>query len=457
MTVNQSPGNVRDAALDVLIKISKDQAYSHLLLNETVMKKKIKEVDVALLTEIVYGTLQHQRRLDYYVSAFSKKELNKLENWVLILLRLSVYQMHFLDRVPDHAILNEAVRIASKRGHKGIAGMVNGILRSVQREGVPDLEEIEDPKERLAIETSHPDWLIQRWISHYGFETAHRIAHGNLSYPVSSARVNRMKVTREELMHEWTEEGLQITASPYLEEAVRVDKGVISRTAAFREGRCSIQDEGSMMVTGLLDPKPGMRVLDSCAAPGGKTSHIAERMNDEGELYAMDIHKHKIKLIDAQAERLGLSVVHGLKGDARLAGEQLEEESFDCILVDAPCSGLGVIQRKPDLKWTKSERDIERLTVIQGEILKQVWPLLKPGGRLVYSTCTIDYEENEGQVTHFVNETADADFEADFLNRLPEPVQTSSFANQSGIQLIPGQYGTDGFFMTSIVKRDHRK
>lgn len=457
MTAKQPAGNVRDAALDVLIKISKDQAYSHLLLNETVMKKQIKEVDVPLLTEIVYGTLQHQRKLDYYISAFSKKELAKLDKWVLILLRLSVYQMDALDRVPDHAILNEAVRIATRRGHQGIAGMVNGILRSIQREGTPDLDEIKDNEERLAIETSHPDWLIKRWIRHYGFETAYQIAHGNVAYPVSSARVNLLKGTREDLMKEWTSEGLQVTESPYLDEAVRVNKGVISRTAAFKDGRCSIQDEGSMMVTGLLDPKPGMKVLDACAAPGGKTSHIAERMHDEGELFAMDIHKHKIKLIDAQAERLGLSVIRGVKGDARLARDQFDEASFDCILVDAPCSGLGVIQRKPDLKWTKSEQDIERLTVIQQEILKQIWPLLKPGGRLVYSTCTIDFEENEGQAVHFVREQEDADFEADFLLRLPIAVQASSYAKDNGIQLIPGQFGTDGFFMTSIVKRDLRK
>lgn len=445
--------NVRNAALDVLIKISKQQAYSHLLLNETVMKKQLSDRDVPLLTEMVYGTLQYQRKLDFILEAFSKKSLDKMEHWVLILLRLSVYQMVYLDRVPDHAVLNEAVTIAEKRGHKGISGMVNGILRAIQREGLPDTVAIEPLSRRIAIETSHPDWMIERWTRQYGEEMARRIAEGNLSYPITSARVNTLVNSQDDLLNEWTEQGLTCEKGPWLDESIRVSKGVISKTAAFKEGRCSIQDEGSMLVTQLLNPMPGERVLDACAAPGGKSTHIAERMKDQGELISLDIHQHKMKLIDAQAERLGIGMIQAQVTDAREVADVYDEASFDRILVDAPCSGLGVIQRKPDLKWSKSEEDIDRLIVIQKAILDSVWPLLKPGGIMIYSTCSVDKEENENQVKAFLGRHQDASIEPEFNKRLPEAIRTSSMINETGIQLIPAEFGTDGFYMTAILKQ----
>ncbi|AOM83238.1 Ribosomal RNA small subunit methyltransferase B [Salisediminibacterium beveridgei] len=446
-------GNVRNAALDVLIKIAKQQAYSHLLIDETVKKKELSEKDIPLLTEMVYGTLQYQRKLDFYIGGYSKKPLDKLENWVLILLRLSVYQMVYLDRVPDHAVLNEAVMIAGKRGHKGISGMVNGILRAIQREGLPDTSGISPEFRKIAIETSHPDWMIKRWIEQYGEEIARRIAEGNLSYPITSARVNTLLTVREELIKEWVDSGMNCEAGPWLDESIRVTKGVISKTQAFKEGRCSIQDEGSMLVTQLLNPQPRERVLDACAAPGGKSSHIAERMDNQGELISLDIHEHKVKLIQSQAERLGISMIQPVLQDARTVSTAFEEASFDRILLDVPCSGLGVIQRKPDLKWSKSEQDIERLTVIQRDILDHVWPLLKSGGIMVYSTCTVDREENENQVKDFLKKHPDAIIEPGFEKRLPEEIRTSPMANETGIQLIPAQYGTDGFYMTAILKQ----
>lgn len=446
-------GNVRNAALDVLIKIAKQQAYSNLLIDETVKKKELSEKDVPLLTEMVYGTLQYQRKLDYFIESYSKKPLDKLEHWVLILLRLSVYQLVYLDRVPDHAVLNEAVMIAGKRGHKGISGMVNGILRAIQREGLPDTTGISPEVRKIAIETSHPDWMIERWIKQYGEKTARDIAEGNLSYPITSARVNILKTTRKQLIAEWVDAGLSCEAGPWLEESIRVTKGVISRTKAFKEGRCSIQDEGSMLVTQLLNPQAGERVLDACGAPGGKSSHIAERMNNQGELISLDIHEHKVNLIKSQAERLGISMIQAVLTDARTVSNTYEEATFDRILIDAPCSGLGVIQRKPDLKWSKSEHDIERLTVIQSDILDNVWPLLKSGGIMVYSTCTVDREENENQVKDFLKRHPDAEIEPGFEERLPNAIRTSALINETGVQLIPAQFGTDGFYMTAILKQ----
>lgn len=451
---NEIPrGNVREAALDVLLKIEKNQAYSNLLLNDTINKLTVSAKDVPLLTEIVYGTIQQQKKLDFYLEAYSKKPLIKLEVWVHLLLRITVYQLFFLDRIPDHAAINEAVEIAKRRGHKGISGMVNGILRSMLRSGLPETETIEDKVERLAVETSHPEWLLNRWIEQIGFAKAKEIAAANLTTPVHSVRVNTTRVNKQDVIDSLEKEGLEIVESPNVPESLRVKRGSIVNTQAFKDGWISIQDEGSMLVAHVLDPKPGERILDACAAPGGKSTHMAERMSNEGEIKSIDIHPHKVKLIMNQQERLGLSIIDGQVLDARQLIDNYNPECFDRILVDAPCSGLGVIQRKPDLKWAKHEGDIQRLSVIQSEIIDSVWPLLKKGGRLVYSTCTIDYEENEKVIKTFVDRHEDARFEEDFMRRLPKVMSEKSTQTMGRIQLYPGEFDTDGFFISSVIKQ----
>lgn len=453
MSNEKSRGNVREAALDVLLKIEKNQAYSNLLLNDTIKKLTVSAKDVPLLTEMVYGTIQQQKKLDFYLEAYSKKPLNKLEVWVHLLLRLTVYQLVFLDRIPDHAAINEAVEIAKNRGHKGISGMVNGILRSMLRSDLPNTEIIEDKVERLAVETSHPEWLLNRWIEQIGFAKTKEIAIANLTTPVHSVRVNTTRMSKQDVIDSLEEEGLEVEESPNVEESLRVKRGSIVNTKAFQEGWISIQDEGSMLVSHVLDPKPGERILDACAAPGGKSTHMAERMSNKGEIKSIDIHPHKVKLIMNQQERLGLTIIDGQVHDARLLIDNYKPETFDRILVDAPCSGLGVIQRKPDLKWAKREGDIQRLSVIQQEIIESIWPLLKKGGRLVYSTCTIDHEENENVITTFVDRHDDAGFEENFIERLPKVMSEKSNQTEGRIQLYPGEFDTDGFFISSVIKQ----
>ncbi|MCD8510854.1 MAG: 16S rRNA (cytosine(967)-C(5))-methyltransferase RsmB [Bacillus sp. (in: Bacteria)] len=441
--------NVRESALEVLLKIEKDQAYSHLLLNETIKRTNLKEKDIPLLTEMVYGTIQYQMRLDYYISTFSKRPLEKLEDWVVILLRLTLYQMVFLDRIPDHAAIHEAVQIAKKRGHQGIAGMVNGILRSVQRNGVPKVSEIKDALERVAVETSHPVWLISRWSEQYGPEQAKKIAAANLQHPVHTVRVNLSKTSVEEVMNSLHQEGIEATRSENIPESLVISRGSVINTKGYKEGAMTIQDEGSMLVAYALAPEEGERILDACAAPGGKTTHLSEKMNSTGELVALDIHEHKVGLIRKQGERLGLTNIAAKALDARKAGEYFTKESFDKILVDAPCSGLGVIQRKPDLKWSKKQEDIHYLAKIQGDILWSVWPLLKPGGRLVYSTCTIDRKENNQVITEFIHAQENATLDKQLLDRLPLAFHDCQGAEEGMIQLFPGEKGTDGFFHIS--------
>ncbi|SDN26280.1 16S rRNA (cytosine(967)-C(5))-methyltransferase RsmB [Alkalicoccus daliensis] len=440
--------NVREAALDALLKIEKNQAYSNLLLNDIINKKSLSAIDVPLFTQIVYGTIQQKKKLDFILESYSKKPLEKLESWVVTLLRLSLFQLMFLDRVPDHAVLNEAVNIAKKRGHKGIAGLVNGMLRTYLREGSPSFEAIKDPVKRLAVETSHPEWMIARWTKHYGREQAAAIAEANNEAPVTSVRINEISAKKSSVIKELEAEGLSVEESPLLSNALRVRNGSAAATAAFREGRISIQDEGSMLVGMAVSPQKGETILDSCAAPGGKTTHIAELLNNTGTVYSMDLHDHKVKLISEQVQRLHLNNVITQTGDARKV-EDLP--LFDRILIDAPCSGLGVIQRKPDMKWSKKEEDITRLVQIQADIMDHIWKFLKPGGELIYSTCTIDYEENDSQINRFLEAHKDAAPNLKLMEKFPANL-VEHFDSKNTLQLLPGKYGTDGFFIASLLK-----
>jgi 16S rRNA (cytosine967-C5)-methyltransferase len=453
MTNQKKRGNVREAAVDILLKIEKNQAYSNLLINDTIKKMTVPAIDVPLLTELVYGTVQYQKRLDFYLQAFSKKPLVKLDKWVLVLLRMTVYQLVFLDRIPDHAAINEAVEIAKSRGHKGISGMVNGILRSMLRGDLPDYHLIDDEVERMAVETSHPEWLLKRWIEQYGKDKARQIATANLATPVQSVRVNKVRISKQEVIALLKEDGLEIEESELIPESLRIKRGSVVKTSAFKQGLVTIQDEGSMLVAKILAPNPTERVLDACAAPGGKSTHLAELMNDTGDIISVDIHAHKVKLIEQQKDRLQLKAIQGMVSDARELKESFPNEQFDKILVDAPCSGLGVIQRKPDLKWSKQSADVNRLAMIQDEILEKVWPLLKKNGRLVYSTCTIDQEENEDVVESFVKRHHDAEFDDTFSERLPELIRDHKEPLTGMVQLFPGEFGTDGFFISSLIKK----
>jgi 16S rRNA (cytosine967-C5)-methyltransferase len=443
--------NVREVALDILLQIEKNQAYSNLLLNQTIKREKLNEKDVGLLTEIVYGTLQRKNTLDYFLNSFVKGGMKKLDQWVLVLLRLSLYQMIYLDRVPERAIVHEAVEIAKKKGHKGISAMVNGTLRSIIREGVPSLDLIEDPHEKLSLQFSHPTWLIERWLEQFGLERTKAICEINLVPPTVTARVNQVVLKdKNEMTKLLASEGIKAEEGDLSPDALKIVQGTLPNTKLFKDGYLSIQDESSMLVARALNPQPGMKVLDSCAAPGGKTTHLAEVMNNQGEIYALDLHDHKVKLIDEQANRLKLSIITTKATDSRKAGDIFQKESFDCILVDAPCTGLGVIRRKPDIKWQKQKEDVAKITEIQKAILEAVAPLLKQGGRLVYSTCTIDKLENELVVKNFLEGNRDFQSDISLKERLPKKAQ--SFCKDGMVQLLPSDFGTDGFFIASMIK-----
>lgn len=445
-----SKGTVRSSALELLSRIGEEGGFSHVLLNQEIDKRKFSTADAGLLTELVYGTLQNRDLLQYWLHP-SIKNQKKITPWVKWLLYMSVYQMKMLDRIPDHAIINEAVNLAKEKGHKGIASFTNGVLRSIQRDGVPSVEVIEDEEERLAIATSHPLWLVKRWTEQYGEEETREMCETNQLRMPESIRVQPMLTSREEAMEELKADGFKVEASPFSEQGIIIHEGNIIKHRLFRESLVTIQDQSSMLVAELMKLDSGLSVLDACAAPGGKTTHIAEKMKNEGSIHAYDLHKKKARAIEEKAKSLKLTNIKAEGFDARKLQEKHEAEVFDRILVDAPCSGFGVIRSKPDIKYSKEEKDIYNLREIQDAILDHVAPLLTAGGSLIYSTCTVDRHENDEAVHHFIETHPDFIVE-DLREELPEALRYR-WIEGTGVQIFPQDADSDGFFLTRLKKR----
>ncbi len=451
----------RDVALEVLLRVAKEGAYSNLQLNRALQEANLSKADAGLATEIVYGTIQRQRTLDYWLERFVAKGLDKLQPWVHLLLRLSLYQIAFLDRIPPHAVVNEAVGIAKRRGHAGISGMVNGVLRAVIRRQ----EELAVPaegsaSERLSLSHSYPEWLAARWIDTYGPETAALMMEAGNEPPKSSIRVNRLKNGRSAVLERLKAEAYVAEPSPLSQAGIVVGRGGhLADTEGFRSGEWTVQDESSMLVAEVADPDPGMQVLDCCAAPGGKSSHLAELMGDQGVVWSNDVHPHKEKLIADQAARLELSCIRTTVMDAGELHRLHPPESMDIVLLDAPCSGFGVIRRKPEIKWTKSPSDVDEIAAVQYRLLASAQGLVKPGGLLVYSTCTIERRENEEQIQRFLERHPDFALDAEWPAHTLEALRQAGVIGADGfdgaVQLLPQHFGSDGFFIARMRKR-HR-
>lgn len=450
MSKKQTKKTVRYVALEALERISKGGAYSNLLLRDLIKKSELNEKDARLLTELVYGTVSRQLLLDYYLTPFIQKA-KKVEDWVRLLLQLSLYQMLYLDKVPSHAIVNEAVEIAKTRGNIGVSKFVNGVLRNIQRQGVAELTQIKDPIARLAIEISMPQWLVEKFIAEMGYEQTRELGLSLYEPSQVSARVMTKSISRAEALAQLQAEGIEAKESLLAPEGIVGQKGFLAGSSLFKEGKITIQDESSMLVAPALQIEPMHQVLDACGAPGGKTTHIATYLDGKqgGQVTALDIHAHKVRLIEENAERLGLADVVTTKVmDARTVSENFAPETFDRILVDAPCSGLGLMRRKPDIKYNKKPSDFEQLPTIQLAILESVAPTLKQGGLLVYSTCTIVSDENQQVVEKFLAEHAD-------FEQLPFSASKAldqSITNQT-LTLYPQVFQTDGFFISCLRKK----
>ncbi|MGP4072601.1 16S rRNA (cytosine(967)-C(5))-methyltransferase RsmB [Piscibacillus sp. B03] len=443
-----SKKSVREIALKLLNQVGESGGFSHILINQAISNNDLSNQDKGLLTEIVYGTLQRKLTLEYYLNPFVKK---RTKPWVKWLLYMSIYQMVYLERVPDHAVINESVTIAKKRGGKGTSGFVNGVLRNVQRQGVPKTDEVKDPIEKIAVETSHPYWLVKRWVNMYGESITRDMCESNLDSKKISIRVQPLKNSVEKVEKILEEEGIETNRSELSQQGLNILSGNPLHSQLF-PNEITIQDETSMLVSEMVDAQPGMMVLDACSAPGGKTTHLAEKMRNDGVIFAYDLHDKKVKLVKEKAEQLDLTIINSSSQDSRHLHEVHEEGMFDRILLDAPCSGLGVLRSKPDIKYHKSENDIYDLAKIQRELLESVFPLLKSNGTLVYSTCTVDRHENEEQIKSFLDEHPELKVDSTFFEQLPESCQSLDGISDYGIQIFPQDFNADGFFLTRLVK-----
>lgn len=441
----------RYLAVEILEKIEQEDAYSNLLLREVINNQELSKEEANLLTELVYGVLQRRMLLDYQLEPFLKKQ-KKLAHWVRQLLRLSLYQMEFLDRIPDHAIINEAANIARVKGHRGIVGLVNGVLRNIQRKGVRETTHLQPLNKRLSIQYSLPQWLIDEFIKQHGEKEAEAFAKSFSERPKLSLRVNLRKISREAAIDELKEEGFDVTESTISPYGIIVEKGVPIESRLFKEGYLAVQDESSMLVAPALNVKPSHYVLDACAAPGGKTMHIATSFLDKeegGKIVALDIHEHKINLIKDNAKRLKVKeVVEAKHLDARQVLNEFKPETFDRILIDAPCSGLGLMRRRPEIRYNKTKQDILSLQKLQLEILNEASKTLKLGGELIYSTCTITQEENQEVVRQFLEKNKEFS-----RAKVELPESELQVSKDGSLTIYPHQYGTDGFFICRLKKQ----
>lgn len=434
---------VRSIALDIIEGVLNGEQYSNLLINQAIKKKDVEGKDIGLLTELVYGTVQQKLTLDYYLEPLI---INKsVDADVMNNLRLAVYQAVYLDRIPQHAIVHEAVELAKER-HPRASGFVNGVLRSFFRKPLRELSEIKDPLERLSIETSTPLWMIRLWTKQYDFELAQSLCRLGQTKPYQFARLNRLKGSREEIISRLDAQGIEFKLVDDHPDAIYLMSDNIANTPAYKAGDVTVQDLSSQWVGRILDPQKGERVLDCCAAPGGKSTHLAELMDDIGEVVAGDLYDHKIDLIQYNADRLGTSIVHPIQLDATKLTDTFEPESFDRVLLDAPCSGFGVIHRKPEIKYNRKPEDLDALVTLQKAIIDEAVKLVKPNGRLVYSTCTINKKENEKMVEYLLNTYPEFTLDA-------SPFERYGLGNDGFVRLVDHHPGADAFFISCFKRK----
>lgn len=444
----------RELALKVLKAVEEDGAYANLALNRVLEKYRPGKLDRAFATELAYGTLRTLNTLDWILSKFTKQPLCVQTTAVRNILRLGVYQIMYMDKVPPSAACNEAAEMARKHGHTGAVKFVNGVLRNISRRlkeiKFPRLEE--SPIEHISLLYSHPAWIVERWIKEFGLEKTIQLCRANNEPAPNTVRTNTLKITRAELVERLKGEGLDVSETTYAPEGLNIE-GFFSlgSLAAFREGLFQVQDESSMLAARALMPEPGSYVIDVCSAPGGKTTHLAQLMENRGRLLAIDIHPHKIELVKENCSRLGVTIVEPMRKDARELPEEYHEKA-DFVLVDAPCSGLGVLRRRPDARWRKDPSRLPAIIELQSEILEGASRCVKKGGVMVYSTCTITHEENYGQVEGFLYRHPEFVLE-DLNPLLPTGLDFEGTLKLGYLRILPYRNKMDGFFIARMRKK----
>lgn len=440
----------RSLAYEVLYEVIENGAYANLLLDKALFSSTLTPIDKKFATEIVYGTIKYLRHLDHVLSFYVKRDLKITDHSARIILEMSAYQMLFMDRVPSHAVINEAVELIKGLNKAHLANFINGTLRSLDRDECfilwPDKK---NKTKYLATYYSFPEWIIDIFMMRAKAKGAEAMCKYFNAPSALWIRTNTLKTTRDDLVKSLEDEGIETILSKKTDEGILLkNSGSIRDLTSFNKGEFLVQDESSMLVAHALSPKKSERILDVCAAPGGKTTHIAALMENQGELIACEVQKHRLDLIKENAKKLGIEIIAPKLLDARHLPAKWQA-SFDRVLVDAPCSGLGVLNRRADARLRKHRYQIGELVKIQEKILDEAARVLKTGGILVYSTCTITKEENEKQVEAFLKRHPDFSLDEDLAKALP---------NVSGIkggmkQFLPHLDGVDGFFIARFIKR----
>lgn len=450
--------SARGLALRVLIDVEQDGAFANLAMHQVLEKHRPAKLDRAFATELAYGALRSLNTLDWVLDQFVSQPLARQTVAIRNILRLGVYQLMFMDRVPPSAVCNEAAELARQYGHQGVVRFVNGVLRNVARRlgdiKYPPLEK--NPVEHIALKYSHPVWLVKRWLEEFGLEDTMAICRADNEPAPNTVRTNTLKTNRDGLVNRLTREGLAVVKTGFAPEGLNIE-GFLSLGAldSFQEGLFQVQDESSMLAGRALSPLPGSLVIDACSAPGGKTTHLAQLMENRGRILAFDIHPHKLALINENCARLGIGMVEVAAGDARDLPAELHGRA-DFVLVDAPCSGLGVLRRRPDARWRKDPGELPALVQLQAQILEGASRCVKDGGVLLYSTCSIAREENLAQVEKFLARHPWFELE-ELATTLPAELDHRGTLHRGYIQIYPRSHGMDGFFIARMRKKGSGK
>ncbi len=442
--------NSREIAMEILMDIHQNNAYSNKSI-ERHLNSSISFQDENLIRELVYGVIENKIYIDYILAKASSVKMKKIHKNIIEILRTGIYQIGFMDRIPESAAVNEAVKLAKKYGHKGTIGFVNGVLRSIVREKEKFMKiDKNNMTKYISIKYSHPEYMVKRWIDEFGIEFTEDLCKSNNEKPLLNIRVNTLKISKDELMKKLLHLGYEIEEGKYAADCLIVSNPIrITQIEEFKEGLFTIQDESSMLVGQIMNPPKGSLVLDICAAPGGKSSHLAQLMNNKGKIISRDIYDHKIELMEENVKRLGVKNVEIELYDALELDKKLIDK-VDYCLIDAPCSGLGLIRRKPEIKFNRSEDDILSLIQLQKNIINIAKQYVKKGGFLVYSTCTIENKENICLIKDFLLENSNYE-----LVSLEENFSNSAnldTLNKGYIQLYPNIHNTDGFFIAKMIR-----
>lgn len=443
--------NEREIVLEVLLEITEHGMYSHIVLRDVLNKYQyLEKKERSFITRVTEGTLEHMMEIDFILDQFSKVKVKKMKPVIRNIMRSAVYQMKYMDSVPVSAACNEAVKLAVRKGFGSLRGFVNGVLRNVAR----NLDQIEYPAEplkRLSIQYSMPEWILNLWLKAYDSDIVEQMLQAFQRETPLTIRCNLRMVTPKQLKEHLEAEGVTVKVHPYLEYAFHISGfDYLGDLESFQNGEFSVQDISSMLVSELAGPKEGDYVIDVCAAPGGKSLHMAEKLNGSGYVEARDLTEYKVGLIQENIERTGLSNVEAVQQDA-LIFDETSVGKADIVLADLPCSGLGVLAKKTDLKYKATKEGADSLAKLQREILKNVQAYVKDEGKLVYSTCTINPAENMDNVHWFLNEYPEFEL-IDIHGSLCEELQKDVKENGC-IQLLPGVHQSDGFFLACMKKR----